>query len=367
MSSKIHAESPLNREPSLSHLTSSFITEDGYERNHSTLPPASQLNARTHRVCVDGLTRNPLSLSIANLRSDFPQHEVVCALQCAGNRRHDMRTVIREVQGIDWSDGAVMNCRWRGPLLKDVLEKAGLADLGPEAHVAFASFQVECQEDSYYGASIPLSRAMGPDKEVVLALERNGKPLSVRHGYPVRVITPGLAGARAVKWLDRITVQKEESPNYYMQRDYKALPPQAVDSKSAEAYWGVTPPVQEMPVNSVIASPRTGDTVKRDSDGKVACHGYAVPSGDGGPVVRVELSTNGGRTWTEAEFEHHDEEGKWTWKFWKARVAMPPGKSRTIFSKATDASGSTQPAIPPWNLRGVCYNGYGEARDLTVQ
>lgn len=262
-----------------------------------------------------------------------------------------------------------MNCRWRGPLLKDVLEKAGVADIDEteSLHVAFASFQVECQEDSWYGASIPLSRALDPDKEVILALEQNGKALSVRHGYPVRIIAPGLAGARAVKWLDKITVQKEESPNYYMQRDYKVLPPQAVDSESAERYWGITPPVQEMPVNSVIVSPRTGETAKRDSDGRVACHGYALPSGDGGPVVRVEVSTDGGNTWTEAELEHHDGEGRWTWKFWKAKVAMVLGKPRSIISKATDASGQMQPAVSNWNLRGVCYNGYGEARELEVQ
>ncbi|KAI2625397.1 molybdopterin binding oxidoreductase [Hypomontagnella submonticulosa] len=356
MPEKIHEE-PLNREPEISQLTSAFITEDGQPRTSLTI-------GRTESLSTD----DPLSLSITNLRSDFPQHEVVCALQCAGNRRHDMRTTVKEVQGIDWSDGAVMNCRWRGPLLRDILQKAGVVGIDPqeEAHVAFASFQVECQEDSWYGASIPLSRAADADKEVILALERNGKPLSVRHGYPVRVITPGLAGARAVKWLDRITVQKEESSNHYMQRDYKALPPEAVDSESAERYWGITPPVQEMPVNSVIASPRTGDVVKRDAEGKVTCQGYALPSGDGGPVVRVEVSADGGRTWTEAEFEHHDGEGKWTWKFWRAKVVMTLGESGVIFSKATDAAGQTQPARPPWNLRGVCYNGYGEARDLTV-
>ncbi|KAI1770569.1 molybdopterin binding oxidoreductase [Hypoxylon cercidicola] len=369
MGEQVHGEMPINREPEISKLTSTFITEDGYERNHCAQPTDEQLNARTHRVIIDGRVLNPLNLSISGLRSDFSQHEVVCTLQCAGNRRHDMRTVVRDVQGIDWSDGAVMNCRWRGPLLKDVLEKAGILDVDKagDTHVAFASFQVECQEDSWYGASIPLSRALDPDKEVILALERNGKPLSVRHGYPVRVITPGLAGARAVKWLDRITVQKEESPNHYMQHDYKILPPQAVDSESAEKYWGITPPVQEMPVNSVIASPRTGETVKRDSDGKVACHGYVLPSGDGGPVVSVEISTDGGRTWSEAEFEHHNEENRWTWKLWKAKVAVAPGKSRVIVSKAIDASGQTQPAVPNWNLRGVCYNGYGEARDLVIE
>ncbi|KAI1761609.1 molybdopterin binding oxidoreductase [Hypoxylon sp. FL1150] len=353
MTEKIHGQEPINREPELSKLTSTF--HHGRRLRKKPLRAAGggkQLNARTHRVLIDGSVRNPLNLSTAGLRSDFPQHEIVCALQCAGSRRHDMRTVVREVQGID-----------------DILEKAGVAEINePEHfHVAFASFQVECQEDSWYGASIPLSRALDPEKEVILALERNGKPLSVRHGYPARIITPGLAGDRAVKWLDRITVQKEESPNHYMRRDYKVLPPQAVDGESAEKYWGMTPAVQEMPVNSVIVSPRTGETVTRDSDGRVACYGYALPSGDGGPVVRVEISTDKGYTWTEAELERHDGEGRWTWKFWKAKVVLDQGKPGSIVSKATDASGQTQPAVPNWNLRGVCYNGYGEARELEVK
>lgn len=101
MSDKVHGQEPINREPEISKLTSTFITEDGYERNHCAQPAEEQLNARTHRVLIDGCVHNSLNLSITSLRSDFPQHEVVCALQCAGNRRHDMRTVVREVQGID--------------------------------------------------------------------------------------------------------------------------------------------------------------------------------------------------------------------------------------------------------------------------
>ncbi|KAI2611356.1 molybdopterin binding oxidoreductase [Hypoxylon fragiforme] len=365
----VRGEEPLNREPKISKLASVSITEDGYERNHCVQPAAEQLNARTHSVQVDGAVKEPLNLSITSLRTDFPQHEVICALQCPENRRHGMRTLVKEVQGIDWVNGAVMNCRWRGPLLKDVLGKAGIADSVEQegTHVAFTSFQVKCQEDSWYGASIPLSRALDPDKEVVLALERNGKPLTIRHGYPVRVITPGVEGAKSVKWLDKITVQKEESPNYYMQRDYKTPLPQAVDSETAEKYWGVTPPMQEMPVNSVVVSPRKGDTVKRNEEGKVVCHGYALPSGDGGSVVKVEISADGGLTWSEAALEQHEGEGKWAWKFWRASVNMAPGNSGTILSKASDASGQTQSAVSPWNLKDVCYNGFGEARDLTVE
>ena len=85
-----------------------------------------------------------------------------------------MRTKLKEVKGIDWFDGAVMNCRWHGPRLRDVLLKSGVKiprDKWSSAHVAFACFQTPCQDDEWYGASIELGRAMREDADVILALE----------------------------------------------------------------------------------------------------------------------------------------------------------------------------------------------------
>ena len=244
-----------------------------------------------------------------------------------------------------------------------MLERAGITlsdDERKESHVAFACYATPCQEDTWYGSSIPLSRALSSSAEVIIALEMNDKPLTVGHGYPVRVITPGIAGARAVKWLDRITVQNRESDNFYMQHDYKVLPEDAVDAETAKKYWHVMPPVQEMPVNSTIAVPLEGSTVERDADGCIDVEGYALPSGDDGLVIKVELSTDGAETWTDAELVHHEGEGKWSWKLWKAKLAVPSGSGCKIYSRATDQAGNTQPKQSKWNLRGVCYNGYGE-------
>lgn len=83
-----------------------------------------------------------------------------------------MRTWIKEVDGVDWGDGAVMNCRWRGPRLRDVLLRAGVDEKEVEGkHVEFACHAQECQDDGWYGGSIELGRAMREDAEVVLALE----------------------------------------------------------------------------------------------------------------------------------------------------------------------------------------------------
>jgi sulfite oxidase len=152
----------------------SFITETGgYDRNHSSIP---NLSPENHVVKVQGLVNNDVSFSINDLRTKFDQVEVLCALQCAGNRRHTMRTEIKEVSGIDWFDGAVMNCYWKGPRLRDVLLRAGLQpELNKEGewvgHVECVCSKVPCEDTTQYGGSIPLRRAMLEDADCILALE----------------------------------------------------------------------------------------------------------------------------------------------------------------------------------------------------
>lgn len=366
-------EKPLNREPDLEKLVSSFITRNGagYDRNHGPIP---HLDAATHCVSIYGLVKKDLSLSISNLKS-LPQHTVICALQCAGNRRHTMRTKLKEVNGIDWFDGAVMNCKWRGPLLRDVLSKAGIdiqEEKWKDAHVAFACFQTPCQDDEWYGASIPLSRAMDRESSVILALEMNDEALPPNHGAPVRVVTPGIAGARSVKWLDRITVQMDESPNYYQQHDYKILPPEADSKENAEKWWAKMPAIQDMPVNSVIGVPKLDSKVQRDREGRIEVKGYALPSGADGPISKVEISVDGGESWVNADLfgDYDDTEKdvdlKWAWCLWTAKVNIEKGTNKTILSRATDSAGNTQCKCPQWNYRGVAYNGYGEVTGLEI-
>ena len=83
-----------------------------------------------------------------------------------------MRTLLKEVSGIDWGDGAVMNCTWKGPRLKDILNEAVVSLLVEKTgHVAFSCSYTKVQEDDWYGGSILLTRAMREDGDVILALE----------------------------------------------------------------------------------------------------------------------------------------------------------------------------------------------------
>lgn len=73
----------------------------------------------------------------------------------------------------------------------------------------------------------------------------NGEALPIKHGFPVRVIVPGVSGCRSVKWLDEISVQSEESTNLYQRFDYKRLPPEATDAEAAKSFWDITPALRE--------------------------------------------------------------------------------------------------------------------------
>lgn len=173
--------------------------------------------------------------------------------------------------------------------------------------------------------------------------QMNGKPLTANHGYPVRILVPGVSGCRSVKWLDRITIQSEESTNLYQRYDYKKLPPEATDMEAAKKYWDITPALQDMPVNSIVAIPRDGDAVKLSPAGTIEARGYALPRGSQGPVVKVEVSIDDGRTWTEAEIiSFNQKRSKWAWALWKVNLRIEKGQKRRILSRATDAGGNVQ-------------------------
>jgi sulfite oxidase len=341
----LRSETPLNAEPPLSLLAGVPITplEAFFIRTHGTVP---RIAASEHRLTIRGRVRTPLSLSIDQIRREFPAATVLATLLCAGNRREELNAV-GAVAGTGWQQGAVGNAEWRGARLADVLARAG-CDPG-DLHVAFASADEVVMGDAvtFFGGSIPLAKALAP--EVLLAYEMNGEPLTPEHGFPLRAVVPGYIGARSVKWLTGICVQEQPSENYFQQHDYKLLPaacgPESVN-------WGAGVMLGELPVNSAILIPADGARLER---GKLTVEGYAMVGG-GRAIGRVDVSMDGGATWREALL---DRNGPWAWALWRADMELPPGRTEIVV-RAWDSAAQTQPERleTVWNSKGYMNNAW---------
>jgi sulfite oxidase len=210
----------------------------------------------------------------------------------------------------------------------------------------------------------------------------NGEPLTPRHGAPLRTITPGVIGARSVKWLDTVVVSGRESQNHYQQHDYKVLPPEATSPGKAEelGLWDRVESMQDNDINSVVATPaKDGGELDRDGDGKVRIAGYAIPKGKDGPVVQVQVSIDCGQNWHDATILDDGDEntthpsnkgkqrGKFSWVLWELRIACDPAENVSVWSKARDRGGNTQSDVEgSWNLRGVGYNAIEGRRGVKI-
>lgn len=234
---RVHASKPFNAETPAQLLVDHFVTPNDlfYVRNHLPVPQSAVDDAMATKrkgtlrseakVEVSGVgLRRPVTLTIDELRKRFPAHTVTTSLQCAGNRRSDMKADDdRTVRGLPWRSGAVGTARWTGVLLCDVLQYTGASEHDVQ-HVLFQGRDTD-HEGHPYETSIPAATAFDRRRDVLLAYEMNGQPLPVDHGYPLRVIVPGTIGARQVKWLKHIILSRDESQSFWQQKDYKTVNP----------------------------------------------------------------------------------------------------------------------------------------------
>ena len=343
----VHGEDPFNAEPPRAALADEQVTslDAFYVRNHGPVP---EIEPSSWRLRVDGLVKDELELSLEGLRSRFAHYEMAATLQCAGNRRIGFLSV-RDVPGeAPWGPCATGTAVWSGARLADVLAAAGIRE--DAEHVAFLGADVseEPEPPQPFGASIPRDKATAD--EVLLAWGMNGEVLPAVHGAPLRLVVPGYIGARSVKWLERITAQAAPSDNFFQAETYRLLPAEA-DPDAIEPGEGVA--LGAVAVNADILSPDEAATVPT---GPLRVSGYAFAGDDRG-VVRVDVSTDGGRSWRQADLL--DQRSPWSWRLWAAEVEVAV-ETTDIVARAWDSAAAAQPetAAHLWNPKGYVNNAW---------
>ncbi|XP_013093261.2 sulfite oxidase-like [Biomphalaria glabrata] len=347
-------EKPFNAEPPAEILTDIFYTPNHafFVRNHLPVPCvktekyALQLELPGQKTC----------LKYEELRK-MPKKSVTATTMCAGNRRNEMIKV-KPVKGLNWKAAAISNAKWSGPSLDDVLKKFKVdIDKVNSNYIVFEGMDKQ-PDGSPYGASIPIEIARSLKDVIIIAYEMNGAIIPRDHGYPVRVMIPGVVGARQVKWLNRIYFSSEESTSHWQRNDYKGFNP-SVDWDNVNFDKSVS--ITELPVTSAICEPVEGTDLEKDSE-TVTVKGYAY-SGGGRGIIRVDVSADGGKTWTEANLKPNGQTPytSYAWTLWEVDLSLPQDADETtLVAKAVDISYNVQPDSVEgiWNLRGVLNNAW---------
>lgn len=301
-------------------------------------PVSVDIDSTDWRMAVTGLVERELSLSLADLKA-LPQRTITAFLECSGNSRNRFPTAPAKVEGTEWGNGAVGNAEWTGVPLRTVLEQAGLRD-GSVTVVSQGGDFARMQR------GLPIDAAQNPD--VLLVWQMNGRDLPAPHGGPVRLLVPGWGAIASTKWIVGLEVIDRPFEGYYQTEQYVLY-----DENGAP-----TGAVTLMPVKSLIASPASGTVVPA---GAQTITGYAW-SGHGG-IANVEVSTDGGASWTAARIV--EEAGPYSWVRFEQPWQALPGEAR-LRSRATDVKGNIQPEEATWNTKGYQMNAIYEVL-LTVR
>lgn len=249
-----------------------------------------QVDPTTWSLRIDGRVDRPYELTYDELLA-MPHVEADVTLQCVSN----------EVGG-----GLVGTARWQGVLLRDVLERAG---------VSRGAQQVLGRSVDGFTAGFPLEKAFD-DSPTMIAVGMNGEPLPLSHGFPARLVVPGLYGyVSATKWLSAITLTRRDVDGYWIARG-----------------WSKDGPIKTA---SRVEVPR--DLSLLDA-GAVVVAGTAWAPGRKRGIVGVEVRVDGGG-WQQAELGGALSEN--TWRQWRWRWQAPAG-DHLIEVRATDRLGNVQ-------------------------
>ena len=280
-----------------------------YERHHSGIPT---IDPARHRLIIHGMVDRPLSLSMTDIRR-LPSVTRLLVLECGGNSAGEWAASGADVQR---SYGLVSGSEWTGVALSLLLAEAGAQ---PRASWVIAEGADACR----MMRSIPLATAL---ESSMLAYGQNGEAMRPSQGYPLRLINPGWEGNTNVKWLHSLKLTDQP----YMARDETSKYSDLMPDGKARIF------TYAMEAKSVITFPSGGQTLP--AHGLYELTGLAW-SGRG-RIDRVEVTTNGGRTWVQAALQ----EPRLPIALTRFRLAWRfDGQDALIASRAIDETGYVQP------------------------
>lgn len=283
-----------------------------FERHHSGIP---EIDPSEHRLLIDGLVDRPLVFSLAELQR-MPAVTRVYFVECSGNGRVKWSPAEPDTDA-QAAFGMTSCSEWTGVPVSALLREVG-ASAGASWVVA------EGADACRMTRSVPLDKAMD---DTLVAYGQNGEALRPAQGYPLRLLIPGWEGNICVKWLRRLRVVDQS----YLTREETAKYTDLMPNGEARQYTFV------MDAKSVITRPSGGQQL--DGPGFYQISGLAW-SGRG-RVQRVEVTTDGGRSWAEAQLQdpvlplaHTRFRFDWNWD----------GSEATLASRCIDETGDVQPS-----------------------
>ena len=296
------------------------------------------IDAISWQLDIGGLVDRPMTLDLDMIKA-MPKVTRPITMECAGNGRARMHP--RPVSQ-PWLNGAIGTAEWTGTSFADVLKQANPHPTAVDIVFTGEDVGMEAGEVQRYQRSLTLDQAM--HDEALLVYEMNGAALEPQHGFPLRLLVPGWYGMTSVKWLRTIDVIDQRFDGHYMDGTYRY--------RNSTDVLGE--PVTHQRVRSLMAPPGIPDFYHRKRMVTAGRHQLIGRAWAGRlTVARLEVSTDGGQTWTDADLE--PSKAACCWQSWRFDWHAEPGET-TLQARATDEAGNTQPDEPIWNIHGMGNN-----------
>lgn len=283
-----------------------------FERHHAGIP---DIDPAQHRLAVHGMVDRPMFFSMEDLRR-LPSVSKVYFVECSGNSGGEWGD--KRGPNVQASHGLASCSEWTGVPLRTVLEEVGMQ---ADAKWLLAEGGDACR----MSRSVPVEKALD---DALLAYAQNGEAIRPGQGYPLRLVLPGWEGNANVKWLKRLLVSDQP----FMTKDETSKYTELMPDGSAWQFTWV------LDAKSVITEPSGGGRLP--GPGFHEIRGLAW-SGRG-VIEKVEVSTDGGESWEEAELQ----EPRLPKAFTRFRAPWRwDGGEATLISRCQDDSGYVQPTV----------------------